>query len=322
MWQLFENMSEITQLHQIDLHSGYITKPQWSRSGRFLAVPTESGSIAIFDIDTEQIAQTLGPHSGAVTAVAWDHNDAVILTASRDRSVGVWDSSSGKRAAFTVTGHREPVHSVEWTDEGAYAVTCSADRFRALDGCCLLPGWTEEMEEGANQHTGFTAASCSGQTSLLLGMAAENGAVLLLVNLHSAGLLDSIPMEQTIGALAWSPVDQLLAVGTDESIVAFRATHEGFKAPPRELTRHTPQVHALAFSGDGTVLASRDAEGLKIWDVRRASMIAALEEDLETDSGRSSSPGIAFHPSRPLLATANGSAFRILDLSNLAVPVV
>ena len=314
-------MSEITQLHQIDLHSGHITQPRWSRSGRFLAVPTESGSIAIFDIDIEQIVQTLGPHSGEVTTVGWDHNDEVILTASRDRSVSLWDPKSGKRAAFAVSGHREPVHSVDWTDEGAFAFTCSADRVRAWDGCCLLPGWTEEMEEGANQHAGFTAAVCSGQTTLLLGMAAEDGAVLVLVNLHSAVLLDQIQMEQTIGSLAWSPVEELLAVGTDESIVAFRATHEGFEAPGRELTRRTPYVHALAFSGDGTVLASRDAEGLKIWDVVGARMIAALGEDLETDSGRRPSPGIAFHPSRPLLATANGSAFRILDLSNLAVPV-
>ncbi len=124
-------------------------------------------------------------------------------------------------------------------------------------------------------------------------------------------------MEQTIGALAWSPVEELLVVGTDESILAFRATQEGFEAPARELTRHTPQVHALSFSGDGTVLASRDAEGLKIWDVRSARMIAAHQEDIETDSGSLHPHGIAFHPDRPLLATANGTECRILDLSSL-----
>jgi WD40 repeat protein len=173
------------------------------------------------------------------------------------------------------------------------------------------------MEEVANQHTGFIAASCSCQTTLLLGMAAENGALLVLVSLVSADVLDRIQMEQTVGSLAWSPVEELLVAGTGGSIVAFRATQEGFESPARELTRHTPHVHALAFSGDGTVLASRDTEGLKIWDVRGASMIAALQENLEMHSSRSAPPGIAFHPTRPLLATANGTSFRILDLSKL-----
>src|ERR1051325_897533 len=66
------DMSEITELHQIDLDNGQIAKPSWSLNGRFLAVPTESGSIVIFDAGTMQIINTLGPHSGAVTTVGWN----------------------------------------------------------------------------------------------------------------------------------------------------------------------------------------------------------------------------------------------------------
>ena len=53
-------MSEITELHQIDLHRGHITKPRWSPDGRFLAVPTQSGSIGIFDLDSRHVTRTLG----------------------------------------------------------------------------------------------------------------------------------------------------------------------------------------------------------------------------------------------------------------------
>jgi hypothetical protein len=71
-------------------------------------------------------------------------------------------------------------------------------------------------------------------------------------------------------------------------------------------------VHALAFSGDGTLLASHDAQGLKIWNVEDARLIAALHENIETRP----TSGIAFHPTRPLLAavTPDGSAFRILEV--------
>ena len=305
-------MSAITQLHQIDLHSGYITKPRWSPDGCFLAIPTQSGSIPIFDLDTGEVVQTLGPHSGEVTAVGWDRKAEFIMTGSLDQSVGLWELKSGRRAPFTLSGHREAVHSVEWTDEEAFAMTCSSDRVRALDGCCLLPGWTEEMEEAANKYTGFTAASCSCRTTFLLGMVAENGALLLLANLVTGDLVDSVRMEEPVRSLAWSPAEQLLAVATGRSILLFHATHEGFEGPARELTRDAPHVHALAFSGDGTLLASHDAQGLKIWDVEDARLIAALHENVKTRP----TSGIAFHPTRPLLAAAtpDGNAFRILEV--------
>ena len=72
-------MSEITELHQIDLDNGQIAKPSWSLNGRFLAVPTESGSIVIFDAGTMQIIQALGPHSGAVTTLGWSREGARMI---------------------------------------------------------------------------------------------------------------------------------------------------------------------------------------------------------------------------------------------------
>jgi WD40 repeat protein len=305
-------MSTITQLHQIALHSGYITKPCWSPDGHFLALPTQSGSIAIFDAGAERISQTLGPHSGEVTAVTWDRKAEFILTSSLDRSVGLWELKSARRAPFTVSGHREPVHSVEWTDEEAFVMTCSFDRVRALDGYCLRTGWTEEMEDAMNKSNGFTAASCSRRTTFLLGLVAEKGALLILANLAAADVLDCVRMEEPAQCLAWSPEEELLVVGTGQSILAHRATHSGFERSPREITRHSPHVHDLAFSGDGALLASRDAQGIKIWDVEDARLIAALHENVQTHP----TSGIAFHPKRPLLAavTPDGSAFRILEV--------
>ena len=91
-------MSAITQLHQMDLHSGHITKPRWSPNGRLLALPTEYGSIAIFDIDTGLVAPTLGPHAGEVTSVCWDPEAESLLTGSLDRSIGLWEAIACTRA--------------------------------------------------------------------------------------------------------------------------------------------------------------------------------------------------------------------------------
>src|SRR5262249_53966023 len=126
-------MSTITPLHEIDLHSGHLTKPSWSGNGRFLAIPTQSGSISIFDHDEEEVRRTVGADSGDVTGLAWDGNAEFIVTGSLDRSVGLSEVSTGRSAPLLVSGHKEPIHSIEWTDEEAIAMTCSRDRIRILD---------------------------------------------------------------------------------------------------------------------------------------------------------------------------------------------
>src|SRR5207248_11304922 len=116
-------MSTITPLHEIDLHSGHLTKPRWSPDGRFLAIPTQSGSIAIFDLESQQVTKMLGPHSDQVTAVTWDRNAEFVLASSLDRSVGLWEVSTGRRAPVTISGHKEPGQWVEWTREEARSLT-------------------------------------------------------------------------------------------------------------------------------------------------------------------------------------------------------
>jgi WD40 repeat protein len=313
-------MSTITRLHEIDLNCGHVTKPCWSADGRFLAIPTQSGAIAIFDLATKQVTRTVGSHSGDVTAVTWDLKAEFILTGSLDRSVGLWEVSTGRRAPLTVSGHKEPVHSVEWTDEEAIAMTCSADRIRVLDGDCLHTGWTEEMEEAINnKSTAFVAASCSHRTTFLLAALGESGSRLVLANALSADLLDTVRMTEPARCLAWSPEEELVAVGAGHGIFLFHATHTGFEGSVRQLTKDAPQVFAVAFSRDGTALASADAQGLKFWNVESGQMIAGLHEENESLSRRYPPAGIAFHPTEPLLAmiTPNGDTIRILDLSSL-----
>lgn len=312
-------MHGITQVDEINLNKGHITKMCWSLDGRFLALPTQSGWVPIFDILKQQIVVTVGRHSGSVTTVAWDHRAEFIMTGSRDRSIGLWEVNSGRRAPFSFRGHKTTVHSIEWTDEEAYAITCSLDRLRALDGSCLLPGWSREMEDGVNRRTNFTAASCSRQSTFLLGMASDNGALLSLVGLMSADVLSTVRMKYPVRCLAWSPVEDVLAAGTDRKILLFRATQEGFEGTPYRFTEQSPEVHALSFSSDGSILASRDDQGLKFWSVKGGKLMAVIDETIDKFSSKLPVSGIAFHPSQPILATVarRGTAFRLLDASKL-----
>src|ERR1051326_892959 len=94
----------ISTRHEVNLGSSRITRPRWSPDGDLLAIPTDSGSIAVFDLDSETVTSTLGPHSGAVTAVTWSRTSECLLSSSLDGSVGHWEVKTGRRGRFTITG--------------------------------------------------------------------------------------------------------------------------------------------------------------------------------------------------------------------------
>ena len=303
-------MLTITTQREIDLGTGRITRPRWSPEGDLLAIPADSGSITILEAESGDIVSTLGPHAGPVTSVTWSRTSECMLSSSLDGSIGHWEVKTGLRGPFTISGHQEPVRFVEWTDEEAFAMTCSADRVRAWDGCCLLPGWDKEMEERANQYRDFTVASCSNRTSLLLAMAAQKGEVLVLANLLSADLIAAVKMNEMLRHLVWSPADELLAAGSAEKIWIFRASHDGFAKSPRVL-ENLSNIQALGFSGDGNLVACRDGRGLKVWDTESLELVGELPEESAAASA------LAFHPSDPLLATSttDGKKLRILELT-------
>src|SRR5690348_1887980 len=103
-----DDMSDIIELHQTDFRSGQISKPRLSLDGRFLAVPTDSGSIPIVDAGTMQVVQTLGHHSAAVTAVGWNREGEFIVTGSLDRTIGIWEVKTGRKVQILISGHKEP----------------------------------------------------------------------------------------------------------------------------------------------------------------------------------------------------------------------
>src|SRR5262245_22470011 len=195
-----------------------ITNMRWSRSGRFLGIPNQTGSVIIFDIESQKITKKLGYHSDSVTAIAWARKDECILTGSRNGAVWMWEVSSGTRAPFVLRGHRNAVHTIEWTDDEAFVMTCADDRVRIFDGSCLHAGWSKETEDRFNRDGGYVAASCSAQSTFLLAVAACEGSLLYLVSLICGNILTSFRMSMLTVLLALLPVVMLVAWTNDTRV--------------------------------------------------------------------------------------------------------
>jgi WD40 repeat protein len=103
-------------------------------------------------------------------------------------------------------------------------------------------------------------------------------------------------------AFALSPDGRWLAVGIEDRAVLVDLV----TGAERELGRHRGPVSLLAFSPDGTRLASMSQRehAIRLWDVRREVLEAVLQHDLGVFSAE-------FSPDASWMATAAGAVVRV-----------
>lgn len=240
----------------------YVFALAWSPDGTHIAGGGSGGtdSIVVLDATTGHKLAAFGDQSGFIEGLAWSPDGKHIASGSADATVTVWNVSNLNAPVLTYNGHSDAVAHVAWSPDGTRIASASAD------------GTVQVWD-------------------------AKSGSTLLKYQGNA----------EPVWSVAWSPDGKDIASGTgaagNNAPVTANNTVKVWNATTGQTILTLPDAHgqsyALAWSPDGTRLATSDGKLVRVWD-------AASGKPLLQFTGHSDDVfALAWSPDGTLIASAS-----------------
>ena len=242
----------VPPLRTFGAHHGWVTGLAFNPDGSLLASAGEDGQVLLSD--TAATAATaarpsLAGHVGAVFSVAFNPDGTLLASGGADHTVRLWDVATGQPVRELV-GHSDTVCQVAFNRDGSLLASAGADRTIRLWSIPggrelrVLNGHSSKVSCVAFRPDGMLASADWSEDSLRLWNSTTGESV-------SVDILRG--PDGWVFDLAFSPDGETLAASLrDGSILLWRSDAGIWK----RLSGHNGPAKCLAFSSDGTMLAS------------------------------------------------------------------
>jgi WD40 repeat protein len=234
-----------------------------------LSAGSHSSQPAVLTQHQENSFSTDRSPNTMIYAVAWSPDRRHIASGGHDRTVHVWDATTGV-TSFIYRGHAAGVTAIAWSPDGHYMASASLDK--------TVQVW--------NVDTGQKISSYQGHSGMIYAVSWSPGGK-CIASTNGGGtdasihIWDAVTGEKVLTyrghtywtrAVAWSPDGKLIASGSLREVQVWDTTGGSKVSSYRG---HEGWVRALAWSPDGKRIASASEDrAVQIWEVSKGKQIA------------------------------------------------
>ncbi|MFQ5995489.1 MAG: protein kinase [Acidiferrobacterales bacterium] len=253
------------------------------------------------------LERTLKGHTDWVQAVAISPDGKTIASAGYDRTIRIWDRSTGKLRRV-LRGHGRSINAVAYSTNGAWLASAGDD------GTVRLWSAGSGRQHGALQGPGYAVYTVAFSPDGSKLAASGKDRIVFVWNMRSGELLHSLNGHRDdVQAIAFSPDGKHLASGGADRRVRIWTLENGVEVA--SIAGHKDVILSLAYSPDGRLLASGGSKNvIKLWNARTGRLIRTFP------GVRHAVLSLTFSPDGQWLATGGGGkVVRLWNVENARV---
>ncbi|MGG6268334.1 caspase family protein [Leptolyngbya sp. AN03gr2] len=234
-----------------------------SADGNIIAIAAPEDTI---QLQTATDSRILKGHTAPVTQVQISPDDSLLISASADKTIRLWNISTGELIR-TIAGHNDRVTALSFSPDRESFASASADRTIKIwsiegDLRTILQGHTDEVTSIAYSSEGRLASGSMDNTVRLWDIDRRTSTIL---GKH----------RMAISALAFSPDGKTLASASWDNTIQLWSVNDATLR--RTLIGHSGGVTTLSFNPEGSVLASgSDDSTIRLWNPETGALLKTL----------------------------------------------